>query len=71
MVDAETLEKVHRIEEKAVAVGRRLDGTPILLSTTTLQNGQTELAVLDPTTLEVISSSADWHGGYMGWVILR
>jgi hypothetical protein len=71
VLDAETLEVIEVIAHKSVAVARRLDGTPILLSTTTLENGQTELAVLDPTTLEVISSSADWYGGYMGWVVLR
>lgn len=72
VLDATTLEAVTVLEQRAVAVARRLDGTPLLLSTTTLENGQTELAALDPETFEVISSMADWYGGgYAGWIVMR
>jgi hypothetical protein len=70
VLDAATLEQVTRID-KAVAVARRLDGTSILLSTTALGNGQTELAALDPQTFEVISASADVNRDYTGWVVMR
>ncbi len=68
--DATTLELVDLIEGKAVTVAHRLDGTPILLATTTLQSGQTELALLDPQTFEVISSVPEPYDGYAGWVVL-
>jgi hypothetical protein len=67
--DTATFQPLATIEDKAIAVARRLDGQPILLSTVTLQNGQTELAALEPETLTVLSASADWYGGYAGWVI--
>jgi hypothetical protein len=71
-LDATTLEQINILEERAVAVARRFDGMPLLLTTTTLENGKTELAVLDPQSFETISSMADWYnGGYVGWIVLR
>jgi hypothetical protein len=71
VLDAGSYESLTLFQNKAIIVGNRLDGQPILLSTVTLQNGQTELSTLDPKTLEIISSSADWYRGYVGWVTLR
>jgi hypothetical protein len=72
VLDATTLEQINILEERAVAVARRFDGMPLLLTTTTLENGKTELAVLDPQSFETISSMADWYnGGYVGWIVLR
>jgi hypothetical protein len=71
VLDAGSYESLILFQNKAIIVGNRLDGQPILLSTVTLQNGQTELSILDPKTLDVISSSADWYRGDVGWVTLR
>ena len=71
VVDATTYQPITTLEGKAVAVTQRLDGQPILLSTATLENGQTELAILEPETFEVLSASADWYSGYAGWFVMR
>jgi hypothetical protein len=71
VLDATSLEELNRINGMTVAVAHRLDGTPTLLATTALKNGETELAVLDPHTFEVISTSADRYRGHVGWVVMR
>lgn len=71
VLDAATLEQIAMLEGRAISVAHRLDGAPVLLSTTRLDNGKTEFAVLDPQSFEVISATADWYNGYAGWVVLR
>lgn len=70
VLDGTTLEQLHRID-KAVSLAYRLDGTLILLGTSSLENGQTELSVLDPQTFEVISANANWRWQFASWVLLR
>jgi hypothetical protein len=71
VVDATTYQPITTLEGRAIAVTQRLDCQPILLSTATLENGQTELAILDPETFTILSSSAEWYGGYAGWFVMR
>ena len=48
VVDAKNFTKVNLLTGKAVAVARRLDGAPVLLFTSQLANGQTELGSIGP-----------------------
>jgi hypothetical protein len=57
--DPATLEKVKRLDGQLAFPGRTIDGRPLLLSNTTLMNNnQTRLTVLDPLTLERVSTKA-------------
>jgi WD40 repeat protein len=47
VVDAITLDTKTRLPGRQLNPGRRLDGQPVLLSTTYHQNGQTSLAIVD------------------------
>jgi hypothetical protein len=69
VLDAATYQQLAVLEDKAVRLGYRLDGEPILLSSVVLDNGQTELSTMELGSLAVISASADWHSGYVGWII--
>ena len=71
VLDADTLTSLDFIENQSIAAARRLDGTPILLGTATLANGQTELAILDPVNFEAITLPIERQGGYAGWVVMR
>jgi hypothetical protein len=71
VVDVKTLRSVKRIEDEGFVVpARRLNGQPIVLShrwVYQVSGNYTQLAVLDPQTLEVVSS---WAGTeYTSWVI--
>lgn len=56
VLDAETLERVAQVEKWEVVVGRRADGRPILLANQQPRLPRTQLAVLDPDSLEVAHS---------------
>lgn len=71
VVDAISYDLIRLMDQRAVAVAHRLDGKAVLLSTTTLEDGKTELTVMDPETFEVLSTSAERYSGYVGWVVLR
>lgn len=69
VIDAASFEHLATLEGKAINVGYRLNGEPILLSAALLNNSQVELSTLEMDTLAVINSQADWHSGYVGWII--
>jgi hypothetical protein len=71
VLDATTLAEITRIDHKSVALARRLDGTTLLLATTYLDNGKSELAVLDPETFEEVGAPTVWDQGYVGWLVMR
>jgi hypothetical protein len=70
VVDTSTLAPIATLEDLALVVTRRLDGEPILLSHVTLPDGRTQLAALEPASLDIIHSWAGWYIDYLGWWIL-
>ncbi|MFN8494689.1 MAG: hypothetical protein U0350_44215 [Caldilineaceae bacterium] len=59
------LQRVAKLQDRAIALGQRLDGTPILLSTLIGQDGRWEAATFDPQSLQLIhvwtqQQSSEW-----------
>jgi hypothetical protein len=69
--DATNLELIAKLDNRLAEAGQRLDGRPILLSDAIQQNGQIELAILEPGTWRVLSSHAAWYPGYVEFVVAR
>ena len=70
VLDTTTLDEITRIDHKSVAVARRLDGTQLLLATTQVENGKSELSVLDPETFEAVGEPTVWNQGHVGWLVM-
>ncbi|MEZ4737216.1 MAG: hypothetical protein R3E79_59810 [Caldilineaceae bacterium] len=71
IVDTTTLQPVAKLEDRALAVGQRLDGRPILLSTIIRQDGRWEAATLDPTSLAVMHTWTNKQAGAWGWFVTQ
>ena len=66
IVDLEKLEIVNRLVGRRLIPAARLNGEPVLLSSSSNSGAQTTLAVFDPESLEEINKW--WVWGYAEWV---
>ncbi|MEZ4868876.1 MAG: hypothetical protein R3C14_46555 [Caldilineaceae bacterium] len=58
-----------RLEQRAITLGQRLDGAPILLASTFRQDGQWEAAALDPQSLHLIHAWTQAEQDGWGWFV--
>lgn len=71
IVDATTLQPIATLAGRALTVGRRLDGRPILLSMIFQPDGQWEAATLDPTALTVLHTWRNQQTDEWGWFVTQ
>lgn len=71
IIDATTFQPLAKLEKRAIALGQRLDGRPILLSTVTRQDGQWQAATLDPASLTVIHTWVTDQAEGWGWFMFQ
>lgn len=69
IVDTANLQQMAKLPDRAIALGQRLDGTPILLSSITRQDGRWEAAALDPATFQLLHAwTSQQTGGWGGFI---
>lgn len=69
LVDTTTFQLRTKLENRAIAVGQRLNGQPILFGTVTRPDGQWEAATLDPVSLAVTHTWHNQEAGWWGWFV--